>query len=207
MRKYLKPISPKYILLVIILFSFSCSLYAQRYVWTDGQGVKHNTSKPPPISCKTSSCKDILLNKKNNNFIEMAKLAKQERDLSEQDNRSVKTLGDIKRFPDLTADIAYITFKWGGSACSSVSYWQEAIDLIEAKSESPFQHIGKQCKYLRENTIVQGILEKVTYKNTQFAKVKASDDQSYWIELPALLPVTSRTMVRPTRWATDLRPQ
>lgn len=136
----------------------------------------------------------------------MAKLAKQERALAEQDNHSVKTLDDIKRFPDLTADIGYITFKWGGSACPSISYWQEAIDLIEVKSESPFQHIDRQCKYLRENTIVQGILEKVTYKNTQLAKVRASDDQFYWIELPALLPITSKSIVRPTRWVTDLRP-
>ncbi|TMO49874.1 DUF4124 domain-containing protein [Pseudoalteromonas ruthenica] len=99
----------------------------------------------------------------------------------------------------------YLTFKWGSTACEDLKYWKVAVDNIEAKTSMPFQDTDKHCKYLRENTIVLGVLEKHKYKNIEFGQIQASNGKKYWIELPAVLPITSERTIRPNDWFTDIR--
>ncbi|WP_273050339.1 hypothetical protein [Pseudoalteromonas sp.] len=101
----------------------------------------------------------------------------------------------------------YITFKWGGTACEDIKYWKISLDLIENKSDLPFKEADKYCKSLRENTVVLGILEKQTYKNTELGKIKASNGKTYWVELKGVQPITSKTNKKPIYWQTDLREQ
>lgn len=101
----------------------------------------------------------------------------------------------------------YITFKLGSTACEDIKYWKLAIDLIEAKADLPFKEADKHCKYLRENTVVLGVLEKQSYKTIELGKIKASNGKSYWVELNAVLPITSKNSKCPDYWKTDLREQ
>lgn len=99
----------------------------------------------------------------------------------------------------------YITFKWGSSACRDIKYWQQAIERTFGKDPQAFRDVDKNCKYLREATVVYGVLKKEFHISTELAQIKASDGHTYWIELPAVLPITSESETRPDNWTTDLR--
>jgi len=99
----------------------------------------------------------------------------------------------------------YIKFKYGSSACEDIKLWQQAIDRINANIKKPFKYVDKHCVYLRENTVVYGFLKKEKYNDTELAKVQASNGKGYWIELPAVLPITSTLGKKPRSWYTDLR--
>lgn len=99
----------------------------------------------------------------------------------------------------------YITFKWGSSACRNIKHWQKAIDNVAAKRPSPLNVLDINCDYLREDSVVFGPLKSVKYKNTEFVKVKASNSFEYWIELPAVLPITSERVEKPQHWYTGIR--
>ncbi|MDP5138429.1 hypothetical protein ORJ04_21000 [Rheinheimera baltica] len=99
----------------------------------------------------------------------------------------------------------YITFKHGSSACIEIKYWKQAIERIYSNDVQPFRDLDKNCRYLRENTIVYGLLKKEFHINTELAQIKASDGNKYWIELPAVLPITSENEFRPDNWNTDIR--
>lgn len=101
----------------------------------------------------------------------------------------------------------YITFKWGGTACENIKYWKISLDSIEAKDNLPFKEADKHCKYLKENTVVLGILEKQIYRNTELGKIKASNGKSYWVELNGVKPITSKKNKPPSFWHTELREQ
>jgi hypothetical protein len=99
----------------------------------------------------------------------------------------------------------YIKFKRGSTACHDIKYWKEAIDNIAAQNFPAFKKADRYCKYLRGNTYVLGILQREPYKGTELGKIKASDGITYWIELPAVLPITDSTQERPLFWMTDIR--
>ncbi|HAW94390.1 MULTISPECIES: hypothetical protein [unclassified Arsukibacterium] len=99
----------------------------------------------------------------------------------------------------------YITFKWGSSACRDIKYWQQAIERTFSKDPQAFRDVDNNCKYLREATVVYGVLQKEFHISTELAQIKASDGHTYWIELPAVLPITSERETRPDNWTTDLR--
>jgi hypothetical protein len=112
-----------------------------------------------------------------------------------------------KCFHELRVEPKYIAFKYGGSACPDIKYWEKLIDDIENNVTPDMKEFDKNCYSLRARNIVYGFLNIIYYKSTELAQVKSSEGHLLWVETAGVKDIVSSQAQKPYAWLTILRNQ
>jgi len=149
------------------------------------------------VRCKTlKSYKKDEFNELNAKTLDLIELYRK------QNEKRLITI--TKQKTEIKSTEQYLTFKNGGTACPNKKHWERFFDSVELGTYNT-EELDSNCFFLRENSIVFGLLDKVFYKKNELVLVKSSEGKLLWLEFVGVAPITSSLAKKPNPWYTKLR--